>query len=105
MSDNPYVNNPGKRPYLICVRYGSIIKPPIQGERQVYFNTPSEIPGANHLIVNDDEVVIGEDGVGLLKLHDIFHSSNEERSLVNIACNDEGGLVKRFVPTEDIVWK
>lgn len=102
-SENPYLENPGKEPYLRCVKYGGIIKPPMQGERQVYFNTLSEIPGANHLIVNDDEVVIGEDCVGLLRIHGIFPHTGEGSS-INVKSNDEGGLTRIVVPPSEIVW-
>lgn len=103
-SDNPYIRNPDKRPYLRCVGFGKIIKPPMQGERQVYFKTPSEIPGANHLIVNDAEVLIREDGVGLLRIHDIFPDMGERGSSINVKSNEEGGLTRIVIPTEDIVW-
>lgn len=104
MSDNPYLNNPGKRPYLKCTRYGEVIRPPMQGERQVYFETPSEIPGANHLIVNDNEVLI-EDDVGLLKIYDIFPPCADKVNSVNVKSNDEGGLTTILAPESEIVWR
>jgi len=103
-SDNPYIRNAGKKPYLRC-NYGEIIKPPMQGERQVYFETPSKIPAANHLIVNDDEVLIVEDDVGLLRIHAIFPDTGEEGRSINVRSNDDGGLTRIIVPNSEIVWR
>ena len=104
MSDNPYVRNYGKSPYLKC-KHGEIMNPPIGGEYSINFTSLGNIPGDGSMIVGAKEITSIENGRGLLRIHDIFPSSYEEGSLVNIACNDEGGLVKRSVPTEEIVWR
>ena len=118
--DNPYVRNPGKRPYLRCT-YKEGMHP---SERVATFTTTDAEPDENPMLVRsegkicidpkalDNMVTVdvrnmtpveGSDE-GLLGIFDIF-SDDGTKSLIKIPDKGNGGDSRRYVPNSEIVWR
>jgi len=120
ISENPYIRNPGRSPYLKCI-YGEGMHP---SERSVAFTTTAAKPDENPLFVRvEGKICIDPEAFenmatvdvrnitpaegsdqGLLGILDIF-SDDGTKSLIKIPDKGNGGTSRKLVPNSEIVWR